>query len=58
MTEQEYIDATNLAKLRSTKNVLRDVLPMTPAEETLFRKAMIALTEWEDELTKKVKTKD
>ena len=28
MTEQEYIDATNLAKVRACKNIARDMLFM------------------------------
>ena len=46
MTEQEYIDATNLTKLRTAKTILHDCLPMR-AEETAFeQEARIALARW------------
>jgi hypothetical protein len=55
MTEREYIDATNLAKLRAAKAVLRDVLPMDDKEEEDYKAAMRALTLWELRLTDAVK---
>ena len=56
MTEREYIDATNLAKIRAAKVIVRDVLAMTPDEHEQQRTALIALSQLEDRLTKVVKT--
>lgn len=46
MTEQEYVDATNLAKLRTAKTILHDCLPMRPEEEAFELAARIALSKW------------
>jgi hypothetical protein len=56
MTEKEYIDATNLAKVRAAKTIFRDVLLMIPAEEKEWQSVMLALSKIEDRLTKAVKT--
>lgn len=50
MTEQEYIDATNLAKVRAAKAVLRDYFAHGPSDEAhrLVKSALRALTEAED----------
>jgi hypothetical protein len=46
MTEQEYIDATNLAKLRTMKTILHDCLAMRPEEAAMEKDARIALAKW------------
>ena len=56
MTEQEYIDATNLAKIRATKNILRDFFPQGDMDEKDFRIAFDAMVRIEDRLTKIVRT--
>jgi hypothetical protein len=58
MTEQEYIDATNLAKIRAAKNVFRDFLPMTAPEEEEARAVFKALDRIETRLSRVVKTKE
>lgn len=40
MNENDYINATNLAKLRIALNVLKDVLPMNGTEESYVSEAM------------------
>lgn len=52
MTEQEYIDATNLAKLRTMKTILHDCLPMRPDEEKMEREIRLPLAKWIDWLEK------
>lgn len=56
MTEREYIDATNLAKIRAAKAILRDVLPMSEWDGALLHDALQPLSDLEDRLTKSVKT--
>ena len=56
MTEREYIDATNLAKVRAAKNIVRDVLPMSPEDQADQVAAMTALRRIEDRLAARVKT--
>lgn len=46
MTEQEYIDATNLAKLRTARTILYDCLSMRPEEQSMQKEARIALAKW------------
>lgn len=46
MTEQEYIDATNLAKLRTAKTILRDCLALRAEEERFEAEIRVALTRW------------
>ena len=58
MTEQEYIDATNLAKVRAAKKVFRDFLPMTAPEEKQARAVFKALDRIETRLAAVVKTKE
>lgn len=58
MTEREYIDATNLAKIRAAKAILLDVLPMTAWEEGALCDARGPLCRFEDLLTRAVKTKE
>jgi hypothetical protein len=52
MTEQEYIDATNLAKLRTMKMILHDCLPMRPEEEEMERAIRVPLAKWIEYLEK------
>jgi hypothetical protein len=54
MSEQEYIDATNLAKLRIAKTIVYDCLAMTLAEESMQRDIRRALSKWIEELEPKV----
>ena len=46
MTEQEYIDATNLAKIRTMKAILHDCLAMRPIEEEFGKRASATLYDW------------
>lgn len=60
MTEQEYIDATNLAKVRCALAVLREIIlldgsTVPPGEHGLV---MRTVCDWKERLTEKVKTKD
>ncbi len=57
MTEQEYTDATNLAKVRAARSVFRDFMPMSAAEEEM-RTVLKALDRIETRLTRLVKTKE
>lgn len=52
MTEREYIDATNLAKVRAAKAILRDVLPMGSWEAGLLADSFAPLVSLEDRLSK------
>jgi hypothetical protein len=53
LTEQEYIDVTNLAKLRTMQTILRDVLAMRPEEAALEKEIGQPLAKWIDRLEKK-----
>lgn len=57
MTEREYIDATNLAKVRAAKVIANDVLPMSPEDEADQVAALQALRRIEARLEQRVKTK-
>ncbi len=48
MTELDYINATNLAKIRAAKAILRDILPMNEREDELLTGAFYPLTALED----------
>lgn len=50
MTEQEYIDATNLAKARTAKTIIYDCLAMNPVEERMQRDILTALAKWIEHL--------
>lgn len=50
MTEQEYIDATNLAKLRTARSILYDCLPMRPEEEAMQKLALAQIRKWIEHL--------
>lgn len=54
MTEQEYVDATNLAKLRASYVLLHDCLAMRAQEEGLQGDAKSALRRWIDQLERTV----
>lgn len=57
MTEREYIDATNLSKIRSARRILADMLPMGAIDQLDMDAAMLAISKWEDRLTDAVKVK-
>lgn len=50
MTEREYIDATNLAKIRAANTIIRDTLPMSDSDTADERAALQALRAWEARL--------
>jgi hypothetical protein len=54
VTEEEYIDATNLAKLRSIRLILREVMPTSPTEHKYYSEAMAATYLFEERLTRVV----
>lgn len=56
MTEREYIDATNLAKVRAARTILRDLLPMTKDEEAWLIEIQRTAYKLEERLTKIVRT--
>ncbi len=56
MTEREYIDATNLAKIRAARSIVRDVLPMTSEDEKDQESALLAMAKIEDRLARAVQT--
>jgi hypothetical protein len=58
MTEQDYINATNLAKVRIAIAVIRDVSPMGAADEKNESEAMSNLWAWEQRLTALVGSAD
>ncbi len=58
MTEQEYIDATNLAKIRTAKTIIHDCLAMTKDEEGMQTAIRVALRRWEERLEAAVRTDD
>jgi hypothetical protein len=56
MTEQEYIDATNLAKLRTAKTIVWDCLPMRDDEKALSTEILQRLRQWIERLEPIVST--
>lgn len=58
MNEQEYIDATNLAKLRTAMTIVRDCLPMRDDEKEFEQEIRQALARWIDKLEKIVSASD
>jgi small-conductance mechanosensitive channel len=60
MTEQEYINATDLAKLRSALNILKEIVPenstIIPTEE--FKKVRAEIFHWEIAITKNIMTSE
>lgn len=57
MTEQEYIDATNLAKVRAAKDILRDLFATTGVQEAEVLAAMNAMSKIEDDLYQRLAPK-
>lgn len=55
MTEQEYIDATNLAKVRAAISILRDYLPLDAKHDSAFKDSVKKLYELQDALSSIVK---
>lgn len=55
MTEAEYINATNLAKIRCVRAILRDVLPTDRSSEEEVEAATVHLRAWERRLERIVK---
>lgn len=60
MTEQEYIDVSDLAKLRSAKAILSDITPANSKVIDLydFSTIMEHLAIWEIELSEKINIKE
>ncbi len=56
MTEREYIDATNLAKVRAGMAVLGNLAPMSAKEKKLTKEAMQALWALEEHWSNVVAT--
>lgn len=57
MTEDEYINVMNLAKLRVAAIIVSDLLPMTEREATDRQMALKALDLWVVRLEKAVKAR-
>lgn len=57
MTETEYINATNLAKIRAVKSLLGDVHPFDNINEKEMRTMFLQLQLWESALARKVVVK-
>lgn len=55
MTEQEYIDATDLAKLRIADTIIRDVLPANSSvvDKESHRTVCRIIQQWTDRLSGK-----
>lgn len=60
MTEQEYIDSTDLAKLRLIKSILQEIAPENSS--IIDKKSYIDIYEtiviWSDELREKINIED
>lgn len=54
MTEQEYMDATDLARVRAATSVLSGMLCQRPSEEKTLRTALRALDDLSGTLTKRI----
>lgn len=54
MKEADYINATNLAKLRIAKEVLKEVLSTNPEEEGRIAGLVANIANWCIDLEKKV----
>jgi translation initiation factor 2B subunit (eIF-2B alpha/beta/delta family) len=59
MTQQEFIDATNLAKVRSALAVLREIITQDKGTITTkgYSRAVRSVAALDEKLSKKVKTK-
>lgn len=57
MTEQEYINATDLQKIRAAKNLLIEVFPINSTIIDLHEMSdiIVILSRWEEGLYKKIK---
>lgn len=57
MTEQEYIDASDLQKVRIANQLLRQIHPVNSSiiDPQHFRKVILILQKWEDDLYKILK---
>ena len=60
MSEQEYINTTNLAKVRCALAVLRTIIPQDKGPITTrgYSNAVKKVAAWEEKLSSKVKTKE
>lgn len=58
MNEREYINATNLAKVRAARNVFREFLPVNMVEEVEADIVLQALERLENRLASVVKTEE
>ena len=60
MTEREYIDATDLGKIRSTISAMQNIVPenMSKSNAKKLRKAYGLIYDIQDSLFKKVKTEE
>ena len=47
MRENDYVVATNLAKIRAAKNIVFDVLPIAKDEEKMRSEALVILSKLE-----------
>ena len=52
MSEQEYIDVTNLTKIRMARTIVFDALAMTGLEEQWQKSAHENLSQWMEHLEK------
>lgn len=59
MTEQEYIDVTDLVKLRDIKFILRDIIPENSEiiDKDSFNSIYAIIGEWEHKLSNKIMIK-
>lgn len=57
MTEREYIDATNLAKIKAARRIIDDLVPTEAIDQLDADAAVLAMSKWEDRLTEKVKAR-
>lgn len=56
MTEEEYVNATNLAKIRIALTTIREINPLTEEQKRLKAEAARRLARLQDKLQKVVKT--
>ncbi len=59
MSEQEYINVSDLKNILSAKNNLREIIPESSKiiKENEYRTVMLILNKWQDELFKIIKIK-
>lgn len=50
MTEQEYINVTNLAKLRAAIRVLSDTIATNPEDAEYRTRALETMCKWQEKL--------